>query len=100
MADMTTKSAMVILRHSNKSSSRVGSGMIIMMTMVTIATAMRTSLYFCTMEVPFKGSAAALGAAMFSPPYNFQKLLCSLAVLEPVDIGQHFGHCLIELLGH
>ena len=76
---------MVILRQIRTSNKTVGSGIIIMMTIVTMATAIRTSLYRCMKLPDERGfTLPVCGAAMllltplvpvsltwiYDPPYN------------------------------
>ena len=68
MADMTTSSAMVMFKQLSKSSRKVGNGIIIIMTMVTMASAISTSLYRWMNVVPCDG-ATACDAAINQSPY-------------------------------
>ena len=57
---MTMTSASVIFTQINKSRRAVGNGMIIMTTIVTIATAMKMSLYFVMKPLESVGFSVAM----------------------------------------
>ena len=57
---MTMTSASVMFTQISKSRRAVGSGMIIMMTIVTIATAMKMSLYFVMKPLESVGFSVAM----------------------------------------
>ena len=57
---MTMTSASVMFTQINKSRRAVGNGMIIMMTIVTIATAMKMSLYFVMKPLESVGFSVAM----------------------------------------